>query len=117
MLWQIHTQSQVSATRRTANNAASKVDRVANDLTAMQRHLDRLSLACQAMWELVRENTNLTEQDIESKILEIDGRSGQIDGKINTQRLNCSSCGSPTNSKRPTCVMCGAPIRRPHRFE
>ncbi len=61
--------------------------------------------------------SDLTEDDIEAKILEIDGRDGRVDGKIATKITNCTACGRPTNSRRGSCVMCGVPLKREHQFE
>jgi len=116
MLWEAYQQTRIAGAERAAESAESKVDRCWKGVNDLQRHVDRLSLACQAMWELLRECSDLTEGDIESKILEIDGRDGQVDGKIGLQQLDCPACGRKTNSKRDSCVMCGAPIQRPSRF-
>jgi len=117
MLWESYQQTKITRAERTAEKAQTKADRYAGDIANIKRHVDRLSLACQAMWELLREHSHLTEDDIEKKILEIDSRDGQADGRIATQFLKCESCGKPTNSKRNSCVMCGAPVRGPHAFE
>lgn len=100
-----------------ASRAEMKADRHAGQLDDTKRQVERLSLACQAMWELLREYSGMSEEHIEAKILEIDGRDGKVDGKIATLILTCSSCGNPTNSKRQYCVICGAPVERPHQFE
>jgi hypothetical protein len=117
MIWDLFQQQQIDSAERTASDAKSKADRQANHIEDLQQHVERLSLASQAMWELIKTRTALTEADLETKILEIDGRDGRIDGKINTQPISCPSCGRTTSSRRNTCVMCGAPTRRPHQFE
>jgi hypothetical protein len=68
------------------------------------------------MWELLKACSDVTEQDLEKKILEIDGRDGAVDGKLTVQALDCPACGRKTSSKRDTCVMCGAPVKRPYPF-
>jgi hypothetical protein len=117
MLWEIHQQSKIASAERSAERAESKVGRYADEVSRIGRHVDRLSLACQAMWELLRDHSDLTEEHIEAKILEIDGRDGQLDGKIGTQLCDCPDCGRPTNSRRSSCVMCGAPLVKEHKFE
>jgi len=117
MLWEGYQQSQIASAQSQAERAMSKADRHAGEIAEARQQIERLSLACQAMWELVRDKTQITEQDLENKILEIDARDGHIDGKIRTQSLTCHACGKPTNSKREFCVMCGAPLRRQHKFE
>ena len=100
----------------TVDRAEIKVDRLAPDIKALQRQVDRLSLACQAMWELVRERTGRSEAQLEQKILEIDLRDGKADGKLSAPVLDCPSCGAKTNSHRSTCVMCGAAVPAPGNF-
>ena len=99
------------------NRANTKADRQSYKIDELVDKVDRLSLACQGMWELIRDRTQISEQDLEVKMLEIDARDGKVDGKITTQALSCHACGRPTNSKRNRCIMCGAALRRQHKFE
>ena len=117
MLWEAYQQTKIAGAELTADRAMSKADRYAADIANMQRQVDRLTLACQAMWELLRDRSGLSEEDIESKMREIDARDGQVDGKIGTTLLDCPSCGRATNSRRSTCLMCGAPLAKQHQFE
>jgi hypothetical protein len=117
MIWEIYQQQQINEAGRTADKAVSRTERQANDIEDLKKHIERLSLASQAMWELIKARTALTEAELEAKILEIDGRDGRIDGKINTPPINCASCGRTTSASRNTCVMCGAPTRPLHQFE
>ncbi|MES2983072.1 MAG: hypothetical protein V4727_12225 [Verrucomicrobiota bacterium] len=117
MIWDLYQQQQIDSAGRTANDAKSKADRHGNDIDNMKRHVERLSLASQAMWELLKDRAALTEAELETKMLEIDARDGRIDGKMGTAPISCPSCGRMTGSTRDTCVMCGAPTRRKHQFE
>ena len=116
MLWESYQQNRLIAAESIAESDEAKVDRNTQALTNLQRQMDRMALACQALWEILRERTDITEEDLESKMLEIDGRDGSVDGKIGMQALDCPSCGRKTSSRRDTCVMCGAPVKSPHTF-
>jgi hypothetical protein len=117
MLWELHQQTKIAGAERVADRAMSKADRYAADIANVERKIERLTLACQAMWELLRDRANLTENDIELKMLEIDGRDGKVDGKIAMSQLTCPECGRPSNSRRTACVICGATLPKEHRFE
>ena len=117
MLWETYNAIETTKARNAADRAEAKADRYADDIRGVSNQVERLSLCCQAMWELIRDRTQITEQDLEAKITEIDGRDGRVDGKMSIQSLTCHECGKPTNSKRSYCVMCGAPLRRQHKFE
>ena len=79
--------------------------------------IERLTLACQAMWELLREHTDLTDDHLKAKILEIDARDGTVDGKIGHKVIDCPECGQKTNTRRARCVFCGASVQSDHLFK
>lgn len=117
LLWDLHQQGQISSANQSADRAENKANAVASDLARTHRRIERLSLCCQAMWELLRDKYGLTEDELQTRILEIDLRDGSTDGKMRTQIVDCPSCGSKTNTKRSLCVICGAPLPLKHTFE
>lgn len=116
MLWEGYQQARISDAERIAEGAEAKAERSARQMEDLQRQVDRLALACQAMWELLQGCSDLKEADLDQKILEVDGRDGCVDGRIGLQQMDCPSCGRKTNTKRSYCLMCGAPIKRPSAF-
>lgn len=99
-----------------SENAGVKYERISAHLREMETRFDRLTLACQAMWELIQEKTDLTEEDLNKKISEVDLRDGTPDGKISRQVVDCPECGRPSNSRRTSCLFCGAEIKSPNAF-
>ncbi len=80
-----------------------------SDISRIEQRLDRLSLACQAMWELLRDSTNFEEQDIFTKMEEVDLRDGVADGKMSDPIIHCPNCGRKGSSRRRLCLYCGEP--------
>ena len=119
IFWQLHHERRVSQAGRDAAKAKSKVDRIESDVSAMKRKLERLSLACQALWELLRDGTAFEEEHILRKMQEIDVRDGAADGKIGHKPIDCPVCHRKANSARQTCLYCGADLStvRQHLFE
>ncbi len=117
MIWQAYQHTDIAGLANATEKVDRKTGRVEEDLRNTQRQVERLSLVCQAMWELLREQADFKDEDLEEKILEIDLRDGKINGRIRVTILECGNCGRKTNSKRTNCIMCGAPIERPHQFE
>lgn len=103
--------------RSTANRAESKAVRLDREIDELQRHVNRLTLISQSFWELLRERTALTEEDLERKIVEVDLRDQKLDRKITPSVCQCPRCGRNTNSTRYRCLICGAELDRPHIFE
>lgn len=117
MMWEFQQQSQIRSAEASARKAESKADRFESEIRQMSRHLDRLSVACQAMWELLRDHSTLSEDDLEAKMSEVDGRDGEVDGRISRQVMPCPHCDRMTNTRRDCCLLCGGLLDRPHAFE
>lgn len=72
--------------------------------------VDRLVLACQAMWALLSEQTGITDEKLLEKIREIDLLDGTLDGKVRRPPKACASCGRPNGAGRDRCIYCGGKL-------
>ncbi len=116
VFWELYQHRRIENAQNAAERAGSRVERQAESLSELRRDVDRLSLACQAMWELLRDQAGITDKDLAAKILEVDGRDGQTDGRIAAVAIDCPACGRKTSPKRDRCIMCGAATARPNAF-
>jgi hypothetical protein len=76
----------------------------------LEHKLNSLALASQAMWELLQENSELSEADLARRMEAIDLRDGVADGKITHSVIECPHCQRKTTQRRPNCMYCGQPI-------
>jgi len=76
-----------------------------------------MALGCQAIWELLREHTDLEDEQIILKMEQIDLRDGVKDGEIGHKLLTCPSCRRRGNSTRERCLYCNTELPRGHVFE
>jgi hypothetical protein len=74
----------------------------------LQARCDRLELVTHAMWTLLREKLGLQENDLVSRVRELDLTDGRLDGRYGEAPLQCPACGRTTGRRRPTCIYCGA---------
>ena len=118
-LWDISQDGRINDAANTAGKAQAKAERANEELRGMQRQIDHLTLLCQSMWELLREETNLSDQILRAKVADVDTRDGKADGKINPQVFPCPACGANCNTTRQSCTMCGEDLKshKPHLFE
>jgi len=120
-LWDVYQQGQIESASATADLAHSAVlnaeDRAKRQIARLESKIDGLALVSQALWELVRERTNLTDEDIRAKMSEIDQRDGRVDGRLLGGPTACKGCGRPVHSRQSTCMYCGSAIDRKHVFE
>jgi hypothetical protein len=75
-------------------------------LRLLEERVDRLTLVCAAMWELIRQRTKLTEADLTEQMAIIDARDGSADSKI-TPKRTCGKCQRPLMGRNRKCLYCG----------
>ena len=109
--------AEIRAANARSSSAGHRASQAQDRLKDLDKRLDHLTLYCQAMWELIRENTRLEEDDIVKKANEIDMRDGKADGKIQAALLVCSVCHRNNNSQKKKCMYCNAELQRDHVFE
>lgn len=73
----------------------------------LERKLERLELVAAAMWELLKEKTGVTGQDLDAKMREIDLRDGVADTRITAVPVRCPSCQRVSTSRSDKCLYCG----------
>jgi hypothetical protein len=76
----------------------------------LEEQLGRLTLACTAMWTLLKQRTGVTDQELLEAIQEVDLRDGVLDGQYRPPALTCPACGRRNNRRRRTCMYCEAPL-------
>lgn len=98
---------QISEARSEASKAQGIAERVDQRITELERRADRTALACQALWEILKLKTGVTEAEVFAEMEEIDLRDGKADGKISNEVLRCGRCNRAINTARPVCIYCG----------
>ena len=83
-------------------------DRVARDAAVgLEEKMDRLALICCALFELVQTSTGISEEQLRTKILEVDLREGEGDGRITPRATKCPKCDAMMSPKFRRCLFCG----------
>ncbi len=73
----------------------------------VEERLEKLQLISMALWELLRDRTKLTENDLIAKVQEIDLRDGTLDGKVTRTVCDCPNCGRRMSPRHKKCIYCG----------
>lgn len=89
------------------NERERSTDELHEDYAHLEHRVEKLSLICRAMWELLGKSKKLTDLELFDLVKEIDSRDGMADGKIGTKVVKCPECGHPVNTRHPRCVYCG----------
>ncbi len=112
MLWDMIQQSQINEALSSSGDANRRTDQVRREVDRSQGTIDALALSCAAMWELLSERLDVTDQELMAKIQEIDLRDGKLDGKLANVTQACEGCGRSNNAKRVRCIYCGGALTR-----
>lgn len=92
----------------TAARASAKATSATAKFVQLEERVEKLLLVNMAMWELIQECTNLTEEDLACKVKEIDLRDGVADGKKTNVVKLCPKCNRTMSPKHSRCLYCGA---------
>jgi len=74
----------------------------------LERRVNALTLASTALWALLKERTDLTEEDLLARMRDLDLADGCEDSKITKQVLRCPACDRVMNPRHKQCLYCGA---------
>ncbi|MBC8117524.1 MAG: hypothetical protein H7062_24260 [Candidatus Saccharimonas sp.] len=117
MLWELFQTSRIEQSNwnaadasRSAREAQGDVRQVDDKVRVLEQQCERLTLVAMAMAEILRDRLGLTEPEIETKIIEIDQRDGQLDGRFRPSAEPCPECQRPNGANRRNCLYCGAEL-------
>ena len=85
-------------------------------LEELNDRIDRLTLLCESMWHLIEHHTDLTTEDLERHVDEMDRADGQRDRRRQRTAVPCE-CGAMVPVASLGCQFCGAPVRHGSIFD
>ena len=117
LFWEFYQQTRISDAESRATQAQQRTTSIEAKVLACEERLNAMTLACQAMWEILRERANITDDDIKAKMKEIDRRDGREDGRISATRRTCPRCHRPASNRNEKCLYCGYALKKDHVFQ
>ncbi len=115
-LYDLHQRNQINATRHSLSTTQSEVmdqrRRSENEIAALEQRVERLTMLCEAMWELVGQTTGLTGEHLARMVDQLDARDGERNRSHTPGATQCG-CGAMVNARVTHCQFCGeaAPAR------
>ena len=108
MLWGMRDSIRIRQASAAADTATARAQRADTRTQDLEVRLEKLTLVCSAMWELLAERAELTEADLLDKVQDIDLRDGHVDGKMTKTANTCPQCGRVMSPRHAKCMYCGA---------
>jgi hypothetical protein len=103
-MWDILQHYQISEARRMAIDAQRNSERASGKI---EDRLDTLVLANAAMWSILRDHLGITDEQLLTRMKELDALDGVFDGKLGSRRGTCSGCGRTVTARKGQCMYCG----------
>jgi hypothetical protein len=105
-LWDVYQQIRIRDLDRRVDRIEGRptTDALARDeAVRIEEKLDRLALIARAMFEL----SGIPQEKLTEKVLEIDLRDGQSDGRMSPKPKRCPKCSAMMSPKFGRCLFCG----------
>lgn len=90
------------------NKTRSRLDDSRHSHEDLRGEVERLHLVVEAMWELLKTNTGLSDDQLIVKMNEVDLEDGRLDGKASREGVTeYKGCGKILQKGTATCMYCG----------
>lgn len=96
--------------RRIAADAESTAHRSEHAVDALAERFDRLALITEALWSLLKERSDMTDEELLEHVRAVDLSDGVLDGKIRRGASPCSGCGRMLSKRNVRCLYCGVEV-------
>ena len=110
IFWDYPTRVSASLTHRVAADAESVANRSKHAADAIAERLDRLALVTEALWSLLKERTDMTDEELLEHIRAVDLSDGVLDGKVRRGVQACPGCGRTLSKRNVRCLYCGVEV-------
>ena len=90
--------------------AKSKVSSLHRQVKVLEANLAKTLMICESLWEILKQELKLTDEDLEKVLHEVDMRDGALDGKNQRKAIECLNCGHMVSARHPACLYCGQVI-------
>lgn len=80
----------------------------------LEHQMERLLMITEALWELLKEQHGYADEELITRVQNIDLRDGVLDGKVAAKSKvdTCSSCKRKLSHRHTICIYCGASVKR-----
>ena len=107
VFWELKQEGKISGAKADASVATHQAKNARNAVFDLENKIDKLSLICQAMWSLIKDKTDLTEEDLVKRVIDIDLKDGKLDGKYSNPIVKCKKCDAAISHRFKKCLFCG----------
>lgn len=113
MFWAGHIiHAAAEAAERNAAIGPSRSPSQSSDIQYLKKEVGRLEIICQALWELLKDQLSVTDEQLMGYIAELDLADGRADGQVSSKGpIACPKCGKANSRRHEYCMYCGEAVR------
>lgn len=109
MFWEMRQQQKIAGAKIEAQTAQREAEHAKDNVARLETRLERLTVVTQALWQIIQETHQLTEQQLLDRAASLAGN--------HSQTVNCPQCNRVMNKEHLKCMYCGAQRRPSSLFE
>ena len=103
----LYQSAQIGSAVSTAERSEAKAENAQQAIRRLDDRVSQLTLINMALWSLLQEVTDLTEDQLLARVRELDLMDGRIDGRIRAKITQCQQCQQTLSQKHLRCLYCG----------
>ncbi|MCC6970853.1 MAG: hypothetical protein IT434_11610 [Phycisphaerales bacterium] len=108
LFWELSQQRRIWEAEMAAGDAKADARYANSRAIELERAVETLVMINMAMAKLLHERGVFSEQELETKVREIDLSDGKLDGKVRLDPKPCPQCKRIVAARRARCLYCGA---------
>ncbi|MCI0343515.1 MAG: hypothetical protein L0216_20605 [Planctomycetales bacterium] len=108
LFWELHQREQIREAASAAGRARSAAAAVGQEIEDLRRLVEKNLMITEALWTLVRDKLGWSDDRLAERVIEVDLKDGQLDGRVRRGARPCAACGRMLGKDRLSCLYCGA---------
>ena len=112
MIWELGQSRKIRQAEATAAQGAAQAGALEAQVRRLEGRVDKLAVVCEALWSLLAERTELSEDDLLARVEQLAADKTGPDGKPKN-RAKCPKCGREVVPQNNRCFYCGAAVSSP----
>jgi len=118
-IFDVYQQGKLAGQESLQADTDRRVTNTADKLRELEQRYERMTLVTNALWQLLKAHTGLTDADLKKYIEKVDLSDGVRDGKltINKGAMDCPHCSRRVLKRATICAWCGGKLTSGDPFQ
>lgn len=111
-IFDVYQHSKITGIGALQADTARRLTNTGDKLRDLEQRYERMALVTNALWQLLKAHTALTDADLRKYIEKVDLADGVRDGKVTSGKgaIDCPHCSRRVLKSASVCAWCGGKI-------